>query len=357
MGFMSKLEEHLRRSGKSTIRRNLIVALLPLILLQNAMQKPAAAADFYSGKTLTIIVASDAGGGYDVYARLLARFLGKYIPGSPTIVVQDEPGAGGLRAAQEIYAVAEKDGTKVGYLRGSNMLDSVLGIRGQEIDPGKFEWIGNMAGDTDLCSFWSTSGVRSFQDLKDKEILVGASGNGSQGYIFENAMNRILHTRMKIISGYKGTGDRIIAAERGEIQGNCGMNASTVTAIYSQLLADGKLLPIVQSGLRPYPTLPNVPLTQSFAVTDDQRQVLTTISSQLEISRVYAAPPGIPSDRAEILRKAFMQAASDPELLSDAKKQKLDMNPSSGDDVAKIVAQMSSLSPERKAEARAALGE
>ncbi len=348
------------RSKPQTARRKgaLIPFMAAVVLgLSIVSTKAVTAADFYAGKTLTIIVSSDAGGGYDVYARLLARFLAKYIPGSPTIVVQDEPGAGGLRAAQEIYAVAEKDGTKIGYLRGSSMLDSVLVIRGQEIDPTKFVWIGNMAGDTDLCSFWHTSGVQSFQDLKDKEVLVGASGNGSQGYIFANAMNNLLHTKMKIISGYKGTGDRIIALQQGELQGNCGMNASTVTAIYSSLLSSGQLVPVVQSGLRPYPSLPNVPLTQSFAMTDDQRQVLTTISSQLEISRVYAAPPGIPADRAEILRKAFMQAVADPDLLSEAKKAKLDINPSSGEEVAKIVADMSGISAASKKEARAALSE
>ncbi len=321
-----------------------------------SMSGPARAADFYSGKTLTILVASDAGGGYDTYTRLLARYIPKYIPGGPSIIVQDEPGGGGLRASQQIYAVAEKDGTKIGNLRASNMLDSILNVRGGEIDPTKFQWLGNMASDTDLCTFSKTAGVTSFDDLKKKQVTIGASGTGSQGYSFPNAMNVVLHTQMKIIAGYKGTGDRIIAVQQGELQGNCGMNASTVTSLYPQMLADGELIPIMQSGLHPYSSLPNVPLTQSFATNDQQKQILNSIYSQMDIARVFAAPPGTPKERVDILRNAFMQAMNDPALIDEAKKMKLDLDPASGEDVAKIVAQMANLTPELKAEVRKALG-
>jgi tripartite-type tricarboxylate transporter receptor subunit TctC len=354
-GFGRKARSAEQRSR--TVRRGSVIAAAALLTGSLLTAGAARAADFYAGKTLTIIVGSDAGGGYDVYARLLARYLSKYIPGSPTIVVEDEPGAGGLRAAQEIYAVVPKDGSEIGYLRGSTMMDSVLGIRGGQIDPNKFEWLGNMAGDTDLCVFWHTAGVHSFKDLQDKQLLVGASGNGSQGYIFPNAINYVLHTKMKVIAGYKGVGDRIIAMEQGELQGNCGMNASTLTGIYSQIIADGKLIPIVQSGLHAYPAVPNVPLTQSFATTDEQRRILRTISSQMEISRIFAAAPGTPKERVALLRKAFLQAMKDPGLAADAKRAKLDLSPSSGEDVAAIVSQMSDLSPADKIEARKALGE
>ena len=319
--------------------------------------RAADAADFYAGKTLTFLVSSNAGGGYDTYTRLLGRYIGKYIPGSPSVVVQNDPGGGGLRAAQQIYAVADKDGTKIGNLRASNMLDSILQIRGGEINPSKYEWLGNMTSDTDLCTFWSTAGVKTFQDLQKKQVLVGSSGVGSQGYTFPYAINQVLHTKMKIISGYEGTGDRILALEQGELQGNCGMNASTVTSLYPQLLSEGKLIPIMQSGLRPYPALPNVPLTQSFATNDSEKKILTTIFAQMDIARVFAAPPGTPQDRVAILRKAFMQSMQDPSLLAEAKKLKLDINPLDGAGVAKVVADMSSLTPDLKKQVRAALGE
>jgi tripartite-type tricarboxylate transporter receptor subunit TctC len=321
------------------------------------MPGAAHAADFYSGKTITLIVSSNAGGGYDIVARLLARYLPKYIPGTPMIVVQNEAGGGGLRAAQQIYAVAAKDGTTIGNLRASNMLDSILAIRGKEIDPTKYEWIGSVASDTDLCSFWYTAGVHSFEDLKNKEIIVGASGKGAQNYSFPSAINTILHTKMKIVVGYVGIADRVLAMERGELQGNCGINSSTVISQYSQLIAEGKLIPIVQSGVRPYSGLPNVPLTQSFAATEKQKRILVAIFSQMEIANVFAAPVGTPKERVEILRKAFMQALSDPGLIDAVKQLNLDFDPMSGEEVAKVVADMSDLPDELKAEVRAAIGE
>jgi tripartite-type tricarboxylate transporter receptor subunit TctC len=338
-------------------RRSVLEACLVLAAFGAVSAPQARAADFFAGKTLNFLVGSDAGGGYDTYTRLLSRYIGKYIPGAPSNVVQDEPGAGGLRAAQQIYAVVPKDGLTIGNLRASNMLDSILKIRGADIDPSKYAWIGNMTSDTDLCTFWHAAGVSRFQDLQAKEVVVGASGSGSQGYSFPHAINSVLHTKMKIVPGYKGTGDRIVALQQGELQGNCGMNASTVTSLYPQMLADKQLIPIMQSGLRPYSALPDVPLTQSFAADESQKRILVTIFSQMDIARVFAAPPGTPADRVATLRTAFMAALRDPGLLADAKKQRLDINPISGQEVAKIVADMADVSDELRGQVRAALGE
>ena len=294
-------------------KHNSIMPLVATATLAAYSLMPGSArcADFYTGKTITFVVADEAGGGYDTSTRLVAPYLQKYIPGKPAIVVQDEPGGGGLRAAQDIYAVVDKDGTKIGSLRASNMLDAVLNIRGGQIDPNKYEWIGNMTTDTDVCSFWHTSGVHSFEDLKKKQVLVGASGTASHGYSFPHAINYLLHTKMKIIPGYKGIADRVVAMEQGELQGGCGLNASTITREYPQLIAEGKLVPIMQSGLRPYPALPNVPLTQSFATTDQQKRILSTIFSQMDIARVVAAPPGTPKERVD-LAQGFHASAERP---------------------------------------------
>ena len=321
------------------------------------MPGAARAEDFYAGKTITFIASSTPGPGYDAYTRLLARHIRKYIPGAPTIVVKNEPGGGGLRVGETIYSVAEKDGTKVGNLRASSLLDLILDIRDGYIDPNKYDWIGSMASDTDLCSFWYTAGVHSFADLQKKEVIIGASGVGAQNYSFPNAINHILHTKMKIILGYKGMADRMLAVERGELQGNCGINSSSMISEHPDLLSDGKLIPIMQSGLHPYSALPDVPLTQSFATTEEQKRILVTIFSQMEIARVFAAPPGTPQDRVEILRKAFMQAMNDPELISEAKGMRLDLDPMSGGNVAEVVAKMADLSPELKAQVRAAIGD
>jgi len=317
----------------------------------------ARAADFYAGKTISILVPSDVGGGYDIYTRLLARHLPKYIPGKPTIIVQNEPGAGGLRASQLIYSVLAKDGTKIANLRATNMLDSILNIRGGEIDPTKFEWLGNMASDTDVCSFSRESGVKSLEDLKVKPITIGASAKGSQGFSFANAMNVVLHTQMKIIIGYKGAADRLLAMQQGELQGNCGMNITTILNLAPQLLENGDLIIIVQSGMHPHPLLPKVPLTQSFGATERERAILTTIYSQMEIARVFAAPPGTPKDRVRILREAIMKSMQDPSLVDEAKRLKLDLDPMSGEEAARIVSEMAGLTHDLKADVRNALGE
>lgn len=316
----------------------------------------AAAPPFYAGKTINLTVSSDTGGGYDTYSRLLARHLPAHIPGKPLIVVQNMPGGGGLRSAQFLYEVAEKDGTAIGNIRASNVLDAVLGIRG-DIDVSRFEWIGNMTSDTDVCTFSQASGVRTFDDLKKKEVIVGASGKGAQNFSFPNAINHVLGTKMKIVLGYKGAADRILAVERGELQGNCGINASTITSSWPQLLSEGKLVPVMQSGLKPYSALPNVPMTQSFAKTDDQRRVLDAIFGQMAIARMYALPPGAPADRVAILRKAFMETMADPALKEDAKKTKVDLDPDSGEEVAKIVADLAGLPDVLKKKAKAAISE
>lgn len=315
----------------------------------------AQAEDFYAGKTISMLVSSDTGGGFDTYSRLLARHYSKHIPGSPVIVVQNQPGAGGLRAAQTLFT-SPNDGLRIGNLRASNLFDAILGIRGKEINPTGFEWIGNMASDTDLCSYWHTAGVKTFDDLKKKEVLVGGSGKGAQNYSFPSAINNVLGTKMKIILGYKGMGDRILALERGELQGNCGINSSSMMALHPELIKEGKLIPIMQSGLRPYSAFPNVPLTQSFAKTEREKQILVTIFSQMDIARLFAAPPKTPADRMKILQEGFMKAMQDPALLAEAKKMRLDLDPMSAAEVAKTVSGMANIPDDLKAEVRAAIG-
>jgi tripartite-type tricarboxylate transporter receptor subunit TctC len=311
---------------------------------------------FFAGKTINLTVSSDTGGGYDSYSRLLARHIAAHIPGAPVIVVQNMPGGGGLRAAQYLWDVAPKDGTVIGNVRASNMLDSILGIRGNAIDPRKFLWIGNMASDTDVCSFSRTSGIRTFDDLRKKEVIVGASGKGAQNFSFSNAIDKVLGAKMKIVLGYKGAADRVLAVQRGELQGNCGINASTLTSSYPQLLQSGELIPVIQSGLKPYPALPKVPMTQSFAKTDEQRRILDTIFAQMEIARTYALPPGTPAHRLALLRTAFLDTMNDPALKADAKKTKLDLNLETGEQVNAIFEKMANVSDDLKKKVRTAIG-
>jgi tripartite-type tricarboxylate transporter receptor subunit TctC len=346
-------ERNGRWSGSSVSRAWLAIAVLAAALLA----KSATAEDFYAGKTIKLGVSSDAGGGYDIYTRLLSRYIPRYIPGAPTIIVQNMPGGGGLRAAHNLYSIAAKDGTEFSEIHATTMLDSILGIAGQDIEPTKYAWIGSMASDDDVCSFWHTSGIRSFDDMLNKPTIIGATGKGSQAYTFPTAINNVLHTKMKIVLGYKGTGDRLIALERGEIAGSCGINASTLKSVAQRQIGDGSLVPIVQSGLKPHPSFPNVPLTISYAKTDEQRQVMETIFSQMQIARVFAAPPGVPDDRVRTLRTAFMQSMKDAGLVAEADKLKIDIIPSTGDEVQALIAKLASLPADLKKKVDAAIGD
>ncbi len=328
--------------------RSVRIACISVVLGIAVVQAPNARADdFYAGKTLTILNSGDAGGGFDTYTRILGKHLSKYIPGNPTIVIKGVPGGGGLRAAQQLF-VAPKDGTTIGNLRSSNVLDSILGIRGTEVSMSEYNWLGSMGSDTDICSFWHTAGVKTLDDLRNKEVIVGASGKGAQNYSFPNAINQILGTKMKIVLGYKGAADRLLALERGELQGNCGIYASSIASLNMPMVESGKLIPVVQSGLTPSPAFPNVPLTQSFARNDRERKLLVGLFSQMEIARVFAAPPGLPKDKVDILRKAFAGALSDPELLAETRQLGSEPQLVSGERVDEIVREMNELPAELK---------
>lgn len=331
-------------------------ALSGATVLAVALSIPATAADFYAGRQIKVIIGSDVGGGYDTYGRLLARHIGNFIPGKPSTLVLNMPGGGGLKSVQYAYTVANKNGTEIANIRASNMLDSVLGIRGKEIDPAKFRWIGSMAADTDVCLFTKASGVRSFQDMLTKPTTVGATGRGAQAFSFPHAINQVLGTKMKIILGYKGTGDRVLAMERGELTGSCGINGSTAIAVLGRQLKAGTLIPVVQSGLAPNPGLKDVPLTLSHAKAGERRDVLEGVFSQMQIARPYAAPPGIADDRLAILRKAFDDTMKDAAFLAEATKVKVEISPTDGAGSEAIIVKMTKMSPDLRKKVRAAIG-
>ena len=337
--------------GDRTRLRSLAIALVMTIAL------PAAAEEYYAGKMVKLGVSSDAGGGYDLYTRILARHLPRFLPGTPAIIVQNHPGAGGLSGAHYLYQTAAKDGTEFGEIHATTMFSAILGIAGDEIDPTKYAWVGSMASDTDVCSFWQTSGIRSFQDMLDKPSVIGAPGKSDQAFTFPNAIDRVLGTKMKIVLGYKGTGDRLLALERGELTGSCGINGSTMKSVAGKQLADGSFIPVVQSGLTPSTAFPNLPMTLSYAKTDEQRQILEPIFSQMAIARAYAAPPGLAPERIAQLREAFWNAVNDPELKQDAAKAKIDISPMRGEAVQQLIAKLAATSAALKPKIAAAISE
>lgn len=284
-------------------------------------------ADFFRGKSINLTIPSDAGGGYDTYVRLLARHYQKHIPGSPNMVPQNVPGGCGLIQANRLFNTEPKDGTAIGLVRASVLYEGVFGNPQAKFDGRKFAWIGNLNADRDTCVFWHTTGINSPKDFYGKDVLVGATGIGAMSFSFPSVYNAVLGTKLKIIMGYKGTPDRILAMERGEIQGACGLTTGTFRATLEKPYKESKLKLVAIAGLSEEPNFPDVPNMINEAKTPEQRQALEFLFAQMEIGRAVPAPPGTPEGRVAILRRGFDATMKDKGFLAEATKLKLDISP------------------------------
>lgn len=300
---------------------------------------PASAdpADFYKGKNITYYVGNSAGGGYDTYTRLLARYFGNHVPGNPGAVVQNMPGGGGLVAANHVYNVAPKDGTVIGSIIAGAILEHVFSNPLAKLDGRKFTWIGVMDRSTDACLAWTGRNVQTADDFLTKKISIGAAGASSRSNQFPKVMQDVLGAKFNIILGYKGTPDRIVAMERGELDGACGISLSTVKATLGGLLTEGKLKVVLVNSVKKSPDFPDVPLTVDFAKTDEARQILQFMFGPTELGRPYAAAPEVPADRTKSLREAFDKTMKDAGFLADASKSKLDIQPMSSAETLALV--------------------
>jgi tripartite-type tricarboxylate transporter receptor subunit TctC len=304
-------------------------------------------ADFYRGRNVDLYIGYSVGGGYDLYARVLARHIGRHIPGNPTIVVKNMEGAGSLRLANWLYRVAPKDGTAFGIIGRGTGFDPLLGQQAAQFDSNKFTWLGSGNHEVSVCvSFEGRAGVTRFEDLLTKEMTVGGTGASADTDQFPRVLNGVLGTKMKIVSGYPGGNDIVLAMERGELQGRCGWSWSSVKATHGAWIGEHRLNVLVQLSLQSHPELKDVPVVVDLAKDDEQRQILKLIFARQVMGRPFLAPPGIPADRAEALRKAFMDTMKDPEFLADAEKSQLEVNPVSGEEVQKLVAETYKTPPE-----------
>jgi tripartite-type tricarboxylate transporter receptor subunit TctC len=319
------------------------------IATQAHAQTPAA---FYAGRTVDLYVGYSVGGGYDLYARVLARHIGRHIPGNPTIVVKNMEGAGSLRLANWLYRVAPKDGSVFATIGRGTGFDPLLGVPAAQFDAPRFTWIGSGNHEVSVCVAYDgssgngTSGVATFADLRSREMTVGGTGPSSDTDQFPRVMNGVLGTRMKVVSGYPGGNDIVLAMERGEVQGRCGWSWSSVKSTHGAMIAENKLHVLLQLSLHKHPELPDVPLVVDLAATDEERQILTLIFARQVMGRPFLAPPGIPADRAEALREAFMATMTDPAFVAEAEKAQLEVNPVAGEDLQKLVAEIYRTPPE-----------
>jgi len=295
-------------------------------------------AEFYQGKTISAIIGHPPGGGYDVYMRVLARHIGRYIPGNPAVVIRSMPGAGSLIAANHIFNQAARDGTVIGLFASSSLFSVKFGTPQARFEIEKFTWIGNMDQTIGTCTVWHTSGVNSIDDLRAKEVPFGASGPTSVNSVHARGLNALLGTRIKVIHGYPGSNNVLLAMERNEVAGGCGFALSSLKATHSQEWQSGQLKVFLQTGLNKSPELPNVPHLYDYAKTDDDRKVMDLIYGTHVIGRPISAPPQVPADRVRALRDAFSATMKDSQFLEDAAKQNVPIDPWTGDDTEKIIA-------------------
>jgi tripartite-type tricarboxylate transporter receptor subunit TctC len=299
-----------------------------LLVVLSAAITPAQAddvADFYRGRNISLVIGYTAGGGYDLYARLLARHMSKHIPGNPTIVPQNMPGAGSLKAVNYVYSLAPKDGATIGTAARSMATDPLLGE--SKFDPREFTWVGSTTSETSVCAMWQASPVKTWDDMFGKTFTMGGSAPGSEPDVFTLLLKNVFGANVRLVTGYPGGNDINLAIERGEVDGRCGWSWSSIKSQKAAWLKDKKINLIVQLGMAKHADLPNVPSLLDLAQTDEQRQMLRLIFAQLVLGRPFMAPPGIPEDRKAALRAAFDATMKDAEFLDEAAKIDLEISP------------------------------
>jgi tripartite-type tricarboxylate transporter receptor subunit TctC len=303
----------------------LALALSAVILTSPAWaQTPA---EFYRGKQVSIYVGFSAGGTYDIYARTLARHIGKHIPGNPSVVPRNMEGAGSLRLANYIHQVAPRDGTAIATIGRATVAAPLFGVTAAKFDPREFSWLGSANDEVSICAAWSESGIKHFDDLKTKEYSFGATGPTEEAVQIYKTMNALLGTKIRIVSGYPGGNQMNLAIERGEIHGRCALSWSSVKATLQHWLDEKKLRPMLQVASAKHADLQDVPLLMDLAPDDEARYVFRFLVARQVIGRPFFGPPAVPADRAAALRKAFIDTLNDKEFLAEADKAKLEINP------------------------------
>jgi tripartite-type tricarboxylate transporter receptor subunit TctC len=310
----------------------------PALLLISAVQ-PTQADEFYRGKSIDVIVASAPGGGYDLYARLLARYMSRSLPGNPTFVVQNMPGAGGVRATQFLFNVAPKDGTVIGVIpREAPLIPLLEPDKGVQFNAAEFNWIGSPQQELGLLIVNSRSPAQTLQELRQKSIVVSATGPGAAPSVFPRILNDVLGTKFKVVDGYAGSQEALLAVEKGEVDGHVsGGSSSGFRGRIDPWIANGQAKVLLQLGFRKDDAYPLAPLALDLVQNADDRQLLELVFSPQLVGRPFIAPPGLPPERVALLQASFDQTMENPEFLAEAKRLQMEVNPVRGDDIKKLL--------------------
>jgi len=326
-----------------------VAGLLPAVALPLLMAAPASAddvADFYRGKRISLVVGYGTGGGYDLYARMLGRFMGEHIPGKPTIIAQNMPGAGSRGAANWLYKVAPRDGSVIATLSQTTPTDQALGQPGVQFDVRKFNWIGNTSVINNLLFVSARSGVATLDQAKSKPLAIGATGASSPSVLYPQVSNNLLGTKFRIVSGYPSGGDINIAVERGEVDGRGSDSWASMKSTHPDWLRDHTINILFQIGAKREADLPDVPLWSELGQTDEQRQVLEILSGDVAVGRPILTAPDVPPDRVRALRRAFDETLTDPLFVDAVSKANMEFHPIGGEALQDVVSRIAGASPQ-----------
>jgi len=321
-----------------------------LSVLSLAASPAALAQDFYAGKSITMLVGSAAGGGYDVYARLIARHWPNYIPGNPSIIIRNMPAAGSLVAMNALANASPKDGTTIAAVQNHIGIEPVMALTGRA-DNAKYDgrtvnWIGSAAKEVPVAVTWHTSGFNQFADAQKREMLVGSPGVATSSSVYANVLNQLAGTRFKVITGYVDVTALNLAMENNEIQGRIGWYASSLLSTKRQWVEQGLVKVLVQMTDERHPAFPNVPLATEFVTEPAKRAQLAFSTSWLVMGRPFVAPAGVPADRVKLLRESFLKTLADPALQQEAAKLGLEIDPMAGEAVQALIARIYATPPE-----------
>ena len=315
------------------------------------------AADFFRGKTITMLIGYTSGGGYDLNARVLAKHMGRHIPGNPSVVPQNMPGAGSLRVANFLYNAAPKDGTTLGMIGRGMAMEPLIGASQPQYDARRFTWLGSVSDQVSLCATWHSSPVKSWSDMLAKPFTVGGEGSGSDPDMFTTMIRNLFGAKVRLVSGYPGGNEINLAMERGEVDGRCGWSWSSIKITKPDWLAGNRINLLLQMALQKSPELADVPLIMEVAANDRDRQILKLVLARQQMGWPFLAPPDLPADRAQALRKAFDDTMKDAEYVAELKQRRLDINPMTGAEIDKLVGELYQTPPDVIATTKSVIAE
>ncbi len=344
-------------TGKTIFRQALGAAAIvaATAAMSTGAAKAAGVGDFYKGKNVSIYIGFPPGGGYDTYSRAVAQHLGNQIPGKPRIIARNMPGASGLRVANFIYNTAPKDGTAIGVFTSGALFSPLFGNKKAKFDPAKFSWIGNVERSYGACAVWHESGLKTFDDILKQPVIFGAGGSTGVQSEFPRGFNALLGARIQVIHGYAGGTGVLLALKRGEVQGGCAYQLSTLQSVRRKDWEAGRIIVVVQLAREKIPEFKGVPHIYDYAKSPEDKKVMELIYSRVTLGRPFAAPPAQHKARTKALRAAFMATMTDPAFLKGAARRKLNIDPMSGAEVDKLIARFMSYPKDVIARARNAM--